>query len=142
MKSGSFHAKMSEKDSKTSKKVVDLKALVAEIEAGKLTKKQAAESIGKTYAHFCVMLSRAGLIDRVRTRRAAAKYDTDAMKTAVNEAVSTLEKTALSDIARKHGIPDAQYAAFAMRVLHIKRSRMKADILHGQTQDSGAAAGG
>jgi hypothetical protein len=133
---------MSEKVVKNTGNSVDLHAIHARVKAGEITKKAAAAELGWSYPRLCVALGRAGLLDDIRTPRGAARYDTEAMKKGLEEALCTREKTSLAQIARRHGIPDTQYAAFAMRVLHIKRSRMKADLSNDEKGHSGAAAGG
>jgi hypothetical protein len=96
--------------------------------------------MGIPYAHFCVRLARAGLIDSVRTPRSTAKFDSPTMSAALAEALATPpQERNLAAIARKHGLPSEQYVAFASRVLHRTRSRMKADLAHDQTHDPGAA---
>lgn len=143
---------MSEKDHENASNEVDLKALHARIKAGELDKKGAAAALGWSYPRLCGALRRAGLLDDIRTPRATAKYDTEAMRKAleeatapdnvsVNAAVTDFARRNLAAIARKHGVPAEQYASFAMRVLHITRSRMKADLTDVQDQHSGAAPG-
>ena len=109
-----------------------------------MTKAEAARALDLTYTHFIMKLKRAGLLDSVRT--SASKYDSEAMEKAVEEALkepSEGQKAPTNaEIARKHGIPASQYAAFSMRVLHARRSRMKADLRHDQTLDSGASGPG
>jgi hypothetical protein len=115
----------------------ELRALHARIEAGELTKQQAAALMGVSYAHFCVRLSRAGLIDSVRTERRRAQYDSPAMTAALAEALASPPKHgALVALARKHGIPDDHYTAFAMRVSRIRRSRAKADLCHANSESA------
>lgn len=120
----------------------DLHALHARIVAGELTKKQAAELQGVPYAHFCMRLKRAGLIDSVRTSARRAQYDSPQMEAALQEALGQPERFGLAtEIARKHGIPPEQHAAFSMRVLRIRRSRAKADLCHDQRHPEPAQTG-
>lgn len=115
----------------------ELRALHARIEAGELTKQQAAALMGVSYAHFCVRLSRAGLIDSVRSSPRRAKYDSPQMEAAVAEAVAAPPRHGLlTELAQKHGIPADQYAAFATRVSRIRRSRAKADLCNGNSESA------
>jgi hypothetical protein len=126
-----------------SQKTVDLKALHSRILSGELTKKAAAAEAGWSYAALCVRLSRAGLLDSVRTPRGNAKFDSQTMSAALDEALATPpESRNMAAIARKHGLPQEQYVAFACRVLQKTRSRMKADLSNDETLRTGAAATG
>lgn len=115
----------------------ELRTLHARIKAGEITKKEAAAIMGVSYDHFCVRLSRAGLIDSVRTSPRRAKYDSPAMYAALKEALDSPPRHGLlTELAQKHRIPSDQYAAFAMRVSRIRRNRAKADLCNGNSESA------
>lgn len=123
----------------------DIVSLHARIAAGELTKQQAAALYGMTFANFCTKLKKMGLLESVRTPRGAAKHDSPAMEAALAEALADPDNVtrhgAKQAIARKHGLTQAEYAAFALRVLRQLRSRQKRTLSHDQTLDPAAAAG-
>lgn len=118
-----------------------LKEIHADLAADRLTKKEAAAELGLSYEALVMRLKRANLLESVRKPRGKPKFDSFSMENAKIEALSAENTLSNAEIARKHGIPPEQYAAFSMRVLNAKRSRMKRTLRH-DTLDSGPARGG